>query len=330
MNKMQSMRDMTVLVTGGAGFIGSHICDAIIAHGGNVICLDNFLTGFKKNIEHLLTNSNFKLIEGDIRNIETCREVMKNCTHVCHQAALGSVPRSVADPLTSNDINIGGTLNIYFSAFEAGIKRIVFASSSSCYGDESTLPKVENKIGKPLSPYAITKVCDELYASVFQTLYGMEMIGLRYFNVFGPRQDPDGTYAAVIPRFVKSLIKQESPQIYGDGEQSRDFTYIENVVQMNLKALTTESIEATGINYNVACGKRITVNKLFQNLRTNLTNMNSNIANIEPEYVEPRPGDIPHSLADIELAKNNLGYNPEIMPTVGISKAINWYWENLQ
>ncbi|MAO69508.1 MAG: LPS biosynthesis protein WbpP [Euryarchaeota archaeon] len=327
---MDSMQNMTVLVTGGAGFIGSHICDAIIYQGGNVICLDNFLTGFRKNIEHLLGNKNFKLIEGDIRDIDTCRKAMKNCTHVCHQAALGSVPRSVADPLTSNDINISGTLNIYFSAYEAGVKRIVFASSSSCYGDEPILPKVENKIGKPLSPYAITKVCDELYASVFQELYQMEMIGLRYFNVFGPRQDPDGMYAAVIPRFVKSLIKQESPQIFGDGEQSRDFTYIENVVQMNLKALTTKSKEATGLNYNVACGKRITVNQLFQTLRSNLTNMDSNIAKIEPEYVDPRPGDIPHSLANIELAKNNLGYNPEIMPAKGISKAINWYWENLQ
>jgi len=328
--KQELMRGMTVLVTGGAGFIGSHLCDAIIDHGGNVVCLDNFLTGFRKNIEHLLDNPNFKLIEGDIREIEVCRNAMKNCTHVCHQAALGSVPRSVADPLTSNNINISGTLNIYFSAFEEGIKRVVFASSSSCYGDEPTLPKVEHKIGKPLSPYAITKVCDELYASVFQSLYEMEMIGLRYFNVFGPRQDPDGMYAAVIPRFVKSLIKGESPQIYGDGEQSRDFTYIENVIQMNIKALTTESKEATGINYNVACGMRITVNELFNNLRKHLTEMNSNIADIEPEYIAPRPGDIPHSLANIELAKNNLGYNPEIMPSLGISKAINWYWENLQ
>ena len=321
---------MKVLVTGGAGFIGSHLCDAIIDNGGEVVCLDNFLTGFKKNIEHLLENPNFKLIEGDIRNIDVCRNAMEGCTHVCHQAALGSVPRSVADPLTSNEINIGGTLNIYFSAFEAGIKRVVFASSSSCYGDESSLPKMEHKIGKPLSPYAITKVCDELYASVFQSLYEMEMIGLRYFNVFGPRQDPDGMYAAVIPKFVKSLIQLKPPQIFGDGEQSRDFTYIENVVQMNLKALTTESKEATGINYNVACGMSVTVNELFINLREHLAKINPEIATIKPEYVKPRPGDILHSLANIDLAKNNLDYNPEIMFPLGISKAIDWYWKSLQ
>jgi len=321
---------MKVLVTGGAGFIGSHLCDAIIEHGGEVVCLDNFLTGFKKNIKHLLENPNFKLIEGDIRDIDVCRNAIENCTHVCHQAALGSVPRSVADPLTSNDINISGTLNIYFSAFEAGIKRVVFASSSSCYGDDPSLPKIEKKTGNPLSPYAITKVCGELYASVFQSLYEMEMIGLRYFNVFGPRQDPNGMYAAVIPRFVKSLINRESPQIYGDGEQSRDFTYIENVIQMNLKALTTESIEATGINYNVACGMRVTVNELFINLRENLAKIDPEIATIKPEYVKSRPGDILHSLANIDLAKNNLGYNPEIMFPLGISKAIDWYCKNLQ
>jgi len=319
-----------VLVTGGAGFIGSHICDKLLEKGAEVVCLDNFLTGHRRNIEHNLNNSNFKLIEGDIRDFEICKRAMKGCTHVCHQAALGSVPRSVKDPLTSNEINISGTLNIYFSAYEEGIKRIVFASSSSCYGDEPNLPKIETKIGKPLSPYAITKYCGELYANIFQSLYGMEMIGLRYFNVFGPRQDPEGMYAAVIPKFVQSLIQNESPKIHGDGTQSRDFTFIDNVVEMNLLALLTASHEATGLNYNVACGQRLTVNDLFSIIKSLLVTFDQKIGDINPKFVSSRPGDIPHSLASIELAKNLIGYNPKIMPEEGLSKAIKWYWENLQ
>ena len=327
LSKFQNSR---VLVTGGAGFIGSHICDKLLENGAEVVCLDNFLTGHKRNIEHNLINPNFKLIEGDIRDIETCKKAIKGCTHVCHQAALGSVPRSVKDPLTSNEINISGTLNIYFSAYEEGIKRIVFASSSSCYGDEPNLPKIENKIGKPLSPYAITKYCGELYANIFQSLYGMEMIGLRYFNVFGPRQDPEGMYAAVIPKFVQSLINHESPKIHGDGTQSRDFTFIDNVVEMNILSLFIDSNNATGLNYNVACGQRLTVNDLFSTIKSLLVNFDRKIEGVYPTFVPPRPGDIPHSLASIDLAKNLIGYNPKIMPEDGLSRAIKWYWDNLQ
>jgi len=327
---MSGLEKYKVLVTGGAGFIGSHICDKLLEKGAKVVCLDNFLTGHLKNIEHNLNNPNFTLFEGDIRDFETCKKAMVGCTHISHQAALGSVPRSITDPLTSNEININGTLNIYFSAYEAGIKRIVFASSSSCYGDEPNLPKIETKIGTPLSPYAITKFCGELYANIFQSLYGMEMIGLRYFNVFGPRQDPEGMYAAVIPKFVQSLINHESPKIYGDGLQSRDFTFIENVVDMNLLALTTESSDATGLNYNVACGQRLTVNDLFTTIKSLLINFDNSIEQINSEHVLPRPGDIPHSLANIERAKNLIGYNPKIMPEEGLSRAIKWYWENLQ
>lgn len=327
---MYNFEQSKVLVTGGAGFIGSHLCDKLLQLGAEVVCLDNFITGHRKNVAHNEGNPAFTLIEGDIRDMDTCQNAMKGCTHVSHQAALGSVPRSVNDPLTSNDINITGTLNIFFAAYNAGIKRVVFASSSSCYGDEETLPKVEKLVGKPLSPYAITKVCTELYASVFQSLYGMEMIGLRYFNVFGPRQDPEGMYAAVIPKFVQSLINHESPKIHGDGTQSRDFTYIENVLQMNLLALSTDSPEASGQNYNVACQKRITINKLFEIVKSLLIGYDSHIENINSEHVESRPGDIPHSLANIDLAREMLGYDPKIMAEEGLSKAINWYWKNLQ
>jgi len=328
--RMFELATSKVLVTGGAGFIGSHICDKLLESGAEVVCLDNFITGHRKNIEHNQNNPKFKLIEGDIRDIETCKKAMIGCTHVCHQAALGSVPRSVKDPLTTNEINITGTLNIFFSAYEAGIKRIVFASSSSCYGDEPNLPKVESKVGNPLSPYAITKFSGELYAKTFNTLYGMEMIGLRYFNVFGPRQDPEGMYAAVIPKFVQSLIREESPEIHGDGSQSRDFTYIDNVVEMNILALTTTSDEANGLNYNVACGQRLTILDLFLEIKLLLTNFKSSLVNINPIHVDSRPGDIPHSLASIDLAKNLIGYNPKIMPKEGLSLAIKWYWDNLQ
>ena len=327
---MLEFENTKILVTGGAGFIGSHICDKLLEKGAKVVCLDNFLTGHRRNIEHNMGNPNFTLIEGDIRNLETCKKSMVGCTHVCHQAALGSVPRSVSDPITSNEINISGTLNVYFSAYEEGIKRIVFASSSSCYGDEPNLPKIETNIGSPLSPYAITKYCGELYANIFQSLYGMEMIGLRYFNVFGPRQDPEGMYAAVIPKFVQSLINHESPKIHGDGLQSRDFTYIDNVVEMNLLALKTKSNSAVGVNYNVACGQRLTVNELFATIKSLLITFDKKIENIDSEYVPPRPGDIPHSLASIERAKNLIEYDPKIMPLDGLSRAINWYWENLQ
>jgi len=327
---MLEFENTKILVTGGAGFIGSHICDKLLEKGAKVVCLDNFLTGHRRNIEHNLGHPNFTLIEGDIRNLETCKKSMVGCTHVSHQAALGSVPRSITDPITSNEINISGTLNVYFSAYEEGIKRIVFASSSSCYGDEPNLPKIETKIGSPLSPYAITKYCGELYANIFQSLYGMEMIGLRYFNVFGPRQDPEGMYAAVIPKFVQSLINHESPKIHGDGLQSRDFTYIDNVVEMNLLALKTKSNNAVGVNYNVACGQRLTVNDLFATIKSLLITFDKKIESIDSEYVPPRPGDIPHSLASIERAKNLIEYNPKIMPSEGLSRAINWYWENLQ
>ena len=230
----EQLRDCKILVTGGAGFIGSNLCERFIQSGCVVVCLDNFITGRRENISHLLENENFTLIEGDITDIDTCRKAIEGCDFVSHQAALGSIPRSIDNPIKTNNINVGGTLNVFVAAMEAGVKRVVYASSSSVYGDEKTLPKNEQKTGSPLSPYAITKAVNEMYASVFSQIHGFEVIGLRYFNVFGRRQDPEGVYAAVIPKFVESLINKKSPTIHGDGEQTRDFTYIENVIQMNI------------------------------------------------------------------------------------------------
>lgn len=299
---------MKVLVTGGAGFIGSNLCEYLLENGHDVCCLDNFATGKMENIIPLLQkySKHFKLIIGDIRNLCDCQKAVDGMEYVLHEAALGSVPRSVKDPITTNEVNIGGFLNMLIASRDAGVKRFIFAASSSTYGDSQILPKVENVIGKPLSPYAITKYVNELYADVFAKTYGIEYIGLRYFNVFGRRQDPNGAYAAVIPLFVKKFMNYESPNINGDGEYSRDFTYIDNVIQMNMLALLTENVDAVNQIYNTACGERTTLNQLVSYLREYLSKFDSEIAKIEPTYGSNRVGDIPHSLACVDKAKSCL------------------------
>ena len=320
---------MKIVVTGGAGFIGSNTCESLLNDGHQVICLDNFLTGRRENIKTFLSNPSFKLIEGDIRNLKDCMNAATGADLVLHLAALGSVPRSIADPITTNDTNISGFLNMIVASRDAGIKRFVYAASSSTYGDSETLPKVENIIGKPLSPYAITKYVGELYADVFSKTYGIDCIGLRYFNVFGRRQDPNGAYAAVIPKFTASLLKHESPIINGDGTYSRDFTYIDNVIQINKLALFTDNSDALNEVYNVAFGESSTLNELFSEIRTNLSEYDQAISNIVPDYGPFRKGDIPHSLASIEKAKTLLAYNPAYSLKNGLKETVKWYWENV-
>jgi len=321
---------LKILITGGAGFIGSNLCDTFIERGDYVVCLDNFSTGKKENIEHYLSNKNFTLIEGDIRDMETCKNAVADVDYVLHEAALGSVPRSIKDPATTNDVNITGFLNMLVASRDAGIKRFVYAASSSTYGDSKSLPKVEEVIGKPLSPYAITKYVNELYADIFSKTYGMECIGLRYFNVFGRRQDPNGAYAAVIPLFIKKLINHEAPLINGDGEYSRDFTYVKNVIQMNLLALSTTNKDAVNQVYNTAFGERTTLNLLVTYLKKYLGEYDPEILNIKEVHGQNRQGDIPHSLASIYKAKKLLGYNPEYNMKEGLKEAIAWYWNNLK
>lgn len=319
-----------ILVTGGAGFIGSNLCEYFLFKNYKVICLDNFSTGHRHNIDHLFSNPNFELIEGDIRDLETCRKAVQDVDFVLHQAALGSVPRSINDPITSNEVNVSGFLNMLVASRDAGVKRFVYAASSSTYGDSETLPKVEDKIGKPLSPYAITKYVNELYANIFSKTYGLETIGLRYFNVFGRKQDPNGAYAAVIPLFVKKLINHESPIINGDGNYSRDFTYIDNVIQMNELAMTTQNPEAVNTVYNTAYGDRTTLNDLVKYLKEYLSEFDPKIADIEAIHGPNRVGDIPHSLASIDKAKKLLNYNPQFSMPQGLKEAVKWYWKNLK
>ena len=321
-----------ILVTGGAGFIGSNLCESILADGHEVTCLDNFSTGFRANIEpfFLLYPDRFRLIEGDIRDIDTCRAAVYGQEYVLHEAALGSVPRSIKDPATTNAVNIGGFLNMIIAARDEKVKRFIFAASSSTYGDSVALPKIEERIGKPLSPYAITKYVNELYADVFARTYGFNYIGLRYFNVFGRRQDPNGAYAAVIPLFVKKFINHEAPNINGDGEYSRDFTYIDNVIQMNKLAIQTENPDALNQIYNTACGERTTLNQLVNYMREFLSEYDSQISAIEPTHGPDRLGDIPHSLASIEKAKRLLSYAPKYSMRDGLKEACRWYWENLR
>ena len=327
---MAEIKNKTILVTGGAGFIGSNLCEVLLQNKNKVICLDNFATGKRENIQEFLPNPNFTLIEGDIRNLDDCKKATQNVDYVLHQAALGSVPRSIADPITTNEVNISGFLNMLVASRDAGVKRFVYAASSSTYGDSASLPKIEDKIGKPLSPYAITKYVNELYADIFQKTYGLDTIGLRYFNVFGRRQDPDGAYAAVIPKFVGQLINHESPVINGNGEYSRDFTYIDNVIQMNLLSMSTTNPKALNTVYNVAFGQRATLNKLVESLKDSLSRFDKSIADVEIKYGPIREGDIPHSLASIEKAKELLGYNPKYSLSDGLEEAIQWYWENLK
>ena len=322
---------MKILVTGGAGFIGSNLCEALLERGDRVTCLDNFATGHIENLLPLieLFPENFNLVVGDIRNIEDCRKALDGCDYVLHEAALGSVPRSINDPATTNAVNIGGFLNMIIAARDAKVKRFVFAASSSTYGDSKALPKVENVIGKPLSPYAITKLVDELYADVFAKTYGLEFIGLRYFNVFGRRQDPHGAYAAVIPLFVKQFMNYQSPTINGDGEYSRDFTYIDNVIQANILALESRNSEAINQIYNVAFGERTTLNQLVGYLKEDLAEYDAKIGDVEIHHGPNRAGDIPHSLASIDKAKSLLGYSPKYSLESGLKEAVDWYWNNL-
>jgi UDP-N-acetylglucosamine 4-epimerase len=327
---MQNKLKAKILITGGAGFIGSNLCDNFIEKGYLVVCLDNFATGFKKNIQHHLSNPDFTLIEGDIRNLSDCQKAVEGVEYVFHQAALGSVPRSINDPITSNEVNVSGFLNMLVASRDAGVKRFIYAASSSTYGDSEALPKVEDKIGKPLSPYAVTKYVNELYADVFSKTYGIETIGLRYFNVFGRRQHPEGAYAAVIPKFVMQFMKHESPVINGDGNYSRDFTYIDNVIQMNELAMETKNPEAVNTVYNTAFGDRTTLKDLVNYLKEFLSEYDKEIANVEVIYGPNRVGDIPHSLASIDKAKNKLGYDPKFSIREGLKKAVVWYWDNLK
>ena len=327
---MKEENKYTILVTGGAGFIGANLCEYFLAKEYKVICLDNFATGHKHNLKAFINDTNFHLIEGDIRNLEDCQNAVQGVDYVLHQAALGSVPRSLNDPITTNDVNVSGFLNMLVASRDAKVKRFVYAASSSTYGDSAGLPKVEEVIGKPLSPYAITKYVNELYAEIFSRTYGLETIGLRYFNVFGRKQDPNGAYAAVIPKFVMQLMQLESPKINGDGNYSRDFTYIDNVIQMNELAITTTNSEAINTVYNTAYGDRNTLNNLVDYLKKFLSQYDPKIANVAVEYGPNRVGDIPHSLASIEKAKTLLGYNPQFSMEEGLKEAVKWYWENLK
>lgn len=323
---MGKIKNKTVLVTGGAGFIGSNLCEDLLQYNNKVICLDNFSTGRRENIAAFLSHENFKLIEGDIRNLETCRQAVKGVEIVLQQAALGSVPRSLNDPITTNEVNISGFLNMLVAARDEKVERFIYAASSSTYGDSTALPKVEEVIGNPLSPYAVTKYVNELYAHVFGLNYGLKTIGLRYFNVYGRRQDPNGAYAAVIPKFTIQLMNKQSPLINGDGNHSRDFTYIDNVIQMNHLAATTKNEEAFGEVFNTAVGERANLNKMVNLLKRYLAEYDESIASIEPEYGPDRKGDIPHSLASIEKAKSQLGYEPEYNLERGLKEAVKWYW----
>ncbi len=317
-----------VLVTGGAGFIGSNLIDVLLAQNNMIICLDNFSTGKKENIAQHISNPNFTLIEGDIRDLNTCQNACNGVQYVLHQAALGSVPRSINDPITTNEVNISGFLNMLVAAKDNKVKRFVYAASSSTYGDHPGLPKVEDKIGKPLSPYAVTKYVNELYADVFYKTYGLETIGLRYFNVFGRKQDPNGAYAAVIPKFTQQLLNLEPPTINGDGKTSRDFTYIDNVIQINQLAALVSNEEAINKVFNVAYGGRVSLIEMFDSLRMNLAKHKNEVQSIQLHFGPERAGDVKHSQADISLAKELLGYEPKFDFEHGIAKYIDWYWKN--
>ena len=327
---MEEEKTTTILITGGAGFIGSNLCEYFLSKAYKVICLDNFATGHRHNLKDCINHPNFSLIEGDIRNASDCNAAVKGVDYVLHQAALGSVPRSINDPVTTNDVNVAGFLNMLVAAREAKVKRFIYAASSSTYGDSVGLPKVEDVIGKPLSPYAITKYVNELYAEIFSKTYGLETIGLRYFNVFGRKQDPQGAYAAVIPKFVMQLMQHESPVINGDGNYSRDFTYIDNVIQMNELAMTTQNPLAINTVYNTAYGDRNTLNNLVNYLKEYLSEYDAEIGKVNIEYGPNRAGDIPHSLASIDKAKQLLGYDPHYSLQEGLKEAVSWYWENLK
>ncbi len=323
-----NLSNKKILVTGGAGFIGSNLCEELLERENKVVCLDNFATGKRENLSFVINNPNFTLIEGDIRDLDDCLRATKDVDYVLHQAALGSVPRSIKDPITTNDVNVSGFLNMLVASRDNGVKRFVYAASSSTYGDSEALPKVEDNIGKPLSPYAITKYVNELYADIFSKTYGLETIGLRYFNVFGRKQDPNGAYAAVIPKFVSQLMKLESPTINGDGNYSRDFTYIDNVIQANLLSMVADS-KAINTVYNVAYGDRNTLNDLMGYLKEFLSAYNPEIKKIKVINGPNRQGDIPHSHASVDKARKLLNYSPEFSLQNGLKEAVEYYWRNL-
>jgi UDP-N-acetylglucosamine 4-epimerase len=323
----QRITGKKVLVTGGAGFIGSNLCEDLLKYNNEVVCLDNFATGHKHNVIPFLGNPHFKLIEGDIRELQICQTACEGIDIVLHQAALGSVPRSINDPITTNEVNISGFLNMLVAARDQKVRRFVYAASSSTYGDSTTLPKVEENIGKPLSPYAITKYVNELYADIFYHTYGLETIGLRYFNVFGLRQDPNGAYAAVIPKFIAQLLRHESPVINGDGTYSRDFTYIDNVIQMNHLAALTENADAVGEVFNTAAGDRTTLLQLVEILKHALAKIDPKIADIQIKFGPNRDGDIPHSLASISKATNILNYRPTHQLEMGLNILVKQFYK---
>jgi UDP-N-acetylglucosamine/UDP-N-acetylgalactosamine 4-epimerase len=319
------------LITGGAGFIGSNLVEYLIRHqAGRIRVLDNLSTGYLKNIQAFSSHSSFEFVHGDIRDLKTCQAAVEDMDFVLHQAALGSVPRSIIDPVTTNEVNITGFLNMLVAVKESGVERMVYAASSSTYGDSKDLPKVEEKIGNPLSPYAVTKYVNELYANVFASTYKMELIGLRYFNVFGQKQDPHGAYAAVIPKFTNQLLSNQSPVINGDGNHSRDFTFIENVVQANILALFCKNQDALNTVYNIAYGEQTTLNQLVLLLKKYLSISDPSIADIKVIHGPNREGDIPHSLASIEKARLFLGYSPIFNFSEGLKIAVDWYKNNLR
>ncbi|MDC3316992.1 SDR family NAD(P)-dependent oxidoreductase [Candidatus Poseidoniaceae archaeon] len=331
MGQDENTPDMHILITGGAGFIGSNLAEHLIQNGIRATVLDNLLTGKVENISHLMGNELFSFIEGDIRDFQTCKNAVAGCTHISHQAALGSVPRSIDDPITSLEINISGTVNVFRAAVEEGVKRIVFASSSSVYGTDQTLPKTESKVGEVLSPYAASKRSMELIQQAFVECYEIEILGFRYFNVFGKRQDPEGPYAAVIPKFIMSLAKGETPSIFGDGEQSRDFTHISNVVTGNMAALLKPSLgKLNGKVINLAYGGMTTVNELFYEIRKNVGLQHPDALKIEPSYQAKRLGDILHSHANIDIAKSELGFVPGIAIDEGLQRTVEWYLRHMK
>ena len=326
-NNLKELTNKHLLVTGGAGFIGSNLCAYLLQNNVKVTCLDNLITGKLENIEELMSNANFKFINGDITNLNDCTNACKDIDIILHQAALGSVPRSIENPVNTNNINISGFLNILWAAKASNIKRVVYAASSSTYGDSKKLPKIEDEIGLPLSPYAVTKYVNELYAGVFSSLYNLELIGLRYFNVFGRKQDPNGAYAAAIPKFIKAFVNYESPIIHGDGSQSRDFTYIDNVIQANVLAATTTNSNAINQVYNVACGEQSILLDLLKHIQNLLKQFDEKIDQVKISFGPERIGDIKHSLASIEKAKKQLNYSPSHNVNEGIEAAIQWYWD---
>ena len=327
---MKKLENNRILITGGAGFIGSNLVEKFLLQGNEVVVLDNFSTGKRENLAPFAGNKAFTLIEGDIRNMSDCQKALDGVEYVLHEAALGSVPRSIKDPMTSTEVNITGFVNMLYAASQAKVKRFVYAASSSTYGDSTVLPKREDVIGKPLSPYAITKYVNELYAENFHNLYGIDTIGLRYFNVFGRRQDPHGAYAAVIPKFVINLLRHEPVKINGDGSYSRDFTYVDNVLQANELALLCENPQGVNTRYNTACGRRTTLNELFEYLKNELALFDPAVAEARAIHGPERSGDIPHSLADISKAGELLGYKPTHTVQMGLHECCKWYAENLE